>query len=235
MNAKEVLLELKNYGDEGIRNIYLRHGGKEPVYGVRVQDMKKIVKKVKKNHTLSLELFDTGISDAMYLAGLIADENVISKNELKSWAKKANNYGISEYTVAWVAAESKFGLELGLEWIESDKENIASSGWSTLANLASIKPDHELDIEIFSELLERVKKNIHHSDNRVRYTMNGFVIAIGCYMIELTEKATDVAENIGKVQVNMGKTACKVPLASDYIKKVINKGKLGKKRKQARC
>lgn len=41
------------------------------MFGVKVGDMKTIVKKVKVNYELSLlELFDTGNSDAMYLAGL---------------------------------------------------------------------------------------------------------------------------------------------------------------------
>ena len=65
--------------------------------------------------------------------------------------------------------------------------------------------------------------------------MNGFVIAVGSYIIELTEKASQVAEKISKVSVNVGKTSFKVPFAVDYIKKVKGKGKLGKKRKMARC
>ena len=50
-----------------------------------------------------------------------------------------------------------------------------------------------------------------------------------------TDKAQKVASHIGKVEVNMGETACKVPMATIYIQKVIDKGRLGKKRKMARC
>jgi hypothetical protein len=142
---------------------------------------------------------------------------------------------ISEYTVPWIAAESPYGMELALDWIDNEKETIASAGWSTLANLCSIKPDEEIDDDVLIMLLNRVQNTIHQAPNRVRYTMNGFVIAVGCYMKELSEHALEVAEHIGKVQVNMGDTACKVPLATDYIQKVIEKGRLGKKRKMARC
>ena len=51
----------------------------------------------------------------------------------------------------------------------------------------------------------------------------------------LTEKASQVAEKIGKVRVNVGGTSCKVPIAVDHIRKVKEKDKLGKKRKMARC
>lgn len=235
MTAKEVMKELESYGNETIKNIYLNHGIKEPLFGVRIQDMKKILKKIKKNHELSLELYSTGNYDAKYFAGLIADENKISKDELTKWAKEARYSGISEYTVPWIASESKFGYELGLEWIDSNNDVIASSGWCTLAYVASLKPDNELDLKVYRKLLIRVEKEIHNSTNRVKYTMNGFVIAIGSYIKDLSNDAIKVAKNIGKVSVNMGDTSCKVPLATTYINKVITKGKLGNKRKKARC
>jgi hypothetical protein len=65
--------------------------------------------------------------------------------------------------------------------------------------------------------------------------MNGFVIAAGSYVTSLTDKANEVAASIGKVSVDMGGTACKVPLANAYIKKMEDKGYIGKKRKSARC
>jgi hypothetical protein len=65
--------------------------------------------------------------------------------------------------------------------------------------------------------------------------MNGFVIAAGSYVPDVTREATQVGAEIGKVHVDMGGTACKVPLATEYIKKVEDRGKLGQKRKIARC
>ncbi len=235
MTKEEVLKELKSYGNEGTKKVLLKHGAREPFFGVKVQDLKKIVKKIKKNHELSLELYATGNSDAMYLAGLIADESKITKEDLQRWAGEAYWYYISEYTVPWVAAESKYGFELALEWIESDNELLASTGWATFSSLTSVKQDDELDIEVLSGLLERIEASIHSVPNRVRYTMNGYVIAIGSNVKELSDKAREVAGKIGKVSVDMGGTACKVPLATTYIQKVIDKGNLGKKRKTARC
>ena len=235
MTLNEVMAELEQYGSESTKKIFLKHGAKEPFFGVKVADMKKIVKKVKKNHGLSLELYNTGNGDAMYLAGLIADENKISKKDLDNWVKKATWQMISEYTVAWVAAESNYGFELGKEWIESEEEHIAAAGWSTLSSVMSIKKDEELDVDKLSALLDRVKNTIHHSPNRVRYTMNGFVIAAGSYVTALTDKAIAVAKAIGEINVDMNGTACKVPSAQDYIKKIVDMDRVGKKRKMARC
>jgi 3-methyladenine DNA glycosylase AlkD len=236
MTTDDILKKLESYGDEQTKKTLMRHGAKEPLFGVKVQDLKKILKKTKKNHKLSLELYASGNSDAMYLAGLMADEKQITKQQLQNWVDKAYWSYLSEYAVPWVAAETEFGFELGLEWIESDIETVASAGWSALAYYASVNDDTDLDIDVYTRLLNRVKEQIHTTEfNRVRYAMNGFVIAVGSYIQELTDVAKSVAVQIGKVTVNMGGTACKVPLANDYIDKVSAKGRIGKKRKTARC
>jgi 3-methyladenine DNA glycosylase AlkD len=235
MTLKEILNELKEYGDDGLKKTLTKHGAKEPFYGVKVGDMKKIVKKVKKDHYLALELYSTGNTDAMYLAGLIADEKKITKEDLNNWVKKAYWYMLSEYTVAQVAAETEFGFELANEWIESDKPTIQAAGWATLSNLASISPDNNIDLFTYSQLLTHISENIDLAANRVKYAMNGFVIAVGSYIKPLNDKAIKVAESIGKIKVDMGDTSCKVPYAFEYLNNVIEKKGIGVKRKSARC
>lgn len=235
MTVAEIMTALEGYGSEQTKKVLTRHGAKEPFFGVKVGDLKKIVKKVKKNHELALELYETGNSDAMYLAGLIADESKMTKAMLQQWVDGAYWYMLSEYAVPFVAAETPFAYELALEWIDSSEERVASAGWATLAGLTSIKADENLDVKGLEQLMERAAKEVHDAPNRVRYTMNGFVIAMGINVASLTEKAQELAANIGKVSVNMGGTSCKVPLAKDYIQKAIDKDKIGKKRKSARC
>jgi hypothetical protein len=65
--------------------------------------------------------------------------------------------------------------------------------------------------------------------------MNGFIIAVGSYVKSLTAAAIETAKKIGPVSVEMGGTSCKVPAAVDYIKKVQQRGSIGKKRKTAKC
>lgn len=235
MTLEEIISELKKLGNEQTKSIFTNHGASGPFYGVKVGDMKLIQKKVKKNHDLALELFDTGILDAMYLAGLIAEPKKMTKKQLQHWAENGKWYMVWEYTVAWMAAESNYGWELGLEWIDAKEEGLQSAGWSTLSCVVALKQDAELDIPALKKLLKRVQDTVHKAPNRTRYTMNNFVISAGCYVAELTDPATAVADKIGKVHVDMGGTACKVPDAKDYINKVIDKGYLGKKRKTVVC
>jgi hypothetical protein len=140
---------------------------------------------------------------------------------------------MSEYTVPWIAAESAHGWELAQKWIDSKKESLQSSGWATLASLAGIKPDESLDMAVLKNLLHRVQREIGTAGNRVRYTMNNFLISVGGYVKELEDEALRTATAIGHVTVNMDGTDCKVPYAPDYIKKMLDRGV--KKRKMARC
>ncbi|EMY12282.1 DNA alkylation repair enzyme domain protein [Leptospira weilii str. Ecochallenge] len=79
MDLKQIMIELEKMGTPTIKKIFVNHGAKEPLFGVKVGDLKKIQKKIKKNNEISLELYKTGNADAMYLAGLVADEKQIQK------------------------------------------------------------------------------------------------------------------------------------------------------------
>src|SRR6202047_4909208 len=89
MTAAEIVQELKPLGSENIKKVLLKHGIKEPLLGVKVEELKKIQKRIKKDYQLALDLYNTGIYDAMYLAGLIADDLRMTKKDLGRWAAQA--------------------------------------------------------------------------------------------------------------------------------------------------
>lgn len=235
MKAAAVLTELKKLGTEQTKKTLLRHGAAEPLYGVKVEDMKKLLKKLAPNHALALELFDSGVGDAMYLAALLCDPKELTEKQLGVWAKKASSPVLSEYAVAWAAAESRFATALALAWISSKHANVAASGWATLSSHVAITKDDALDLRQLEGLLARVRKEIGAAPNRVRSCMNGFVIAVAVYVKPLSGAAQKVAAELGKVEVDVGDTACRIPVATESIAKALKAGKLGVKRKTAFC
>ena len=235
MTAEEIMAELKSLGSENIKKILAKHGIKEPFFGVKVEQLKPIQKKIKMDYKLSNELYYTKNTDAMYLAGLIADDEKMTKKDLQAWVNLALSNNISEYTVPWVTAGSKYGFELAMEWIDSKEEYIVVAGWSTLSGLVALKSDDLLDMEILKSLLDRIEKTIHSSKNRERYSMNKFIIATGTYVKDLTKEAIATAAIVGIVKVDMNGTACKVPDAREYIKKAADKQVIGKKKKTVKC
>jgi len=234
MTAKDILAELKKLGNAKTKKMWMSHGAQETCLGVKVEDLKKIQKRVKTDYQLALDLYDTGIPDAMYLGGLIADDAKMTNKDLHNWVKNANCNWVKEYTVPWVASGGPHGREMALKWIESKDEAIASAGWQTYSSLVAIKEDADLDIAEIKSLLQRVAKSIHQQPNRVKYVMNGFVIAVACYVKPLHKLAVDAANGIGKVAVDLV-GACTIPFAPDQIKKFEARSAIGKKRKSPKC
>lgn len=230
-----IMTELKALGNPQTARLYANRGMTLEIYGVKIADLKKIVKVIKKDHDLSLALYASGVYDAMYLAGLIADEHQISKATLQEWVEGAKTYLLSEYTVAWVASETPYALEVALAWIDAPEDLIRAAGWATLTNYVMITEDEAMDGQVLEDLLKRVEMTIHKGQNRERYTMNGFVIGLAAGYKPLLEAAKALAESMGTIKVSMGKTACKVPYAPEYIKKMEARGKIGQKKKRARC
>src|SRR5258706_15544666 len=104
LTVQEIVDELGPLGSEGYRAILLNHGIVDPIYGIKIEYMKKVEKRVKKDYQLALDLYDTGVYDMMYLAGLIADDARMTRGDLQKWAENAKSSGIRENTVPWVAA-----------------------------------------------------------------------------------------------------------------------------------
>src|SRR5450432_1347873 len=234
MTAEDIVAELEKLGNAQTKKSWMTHGAQEPCLGVKVEDMKKIQKRVKMDYQLALDLYDTGIADAMYLAGLIADDAKMTKKDLQKWVDGATWSMVAEYTVPWVASASPHGREIALKWMESKDEAIASAGWGTYSSLVAITEDADLDLAEIKSLLQRVAKSIHQQPNRVKYVMNGFVIAVGCHVKPLHKIAVDTAMGIDTVAVDLV-GSCKIPFAPDHIKKCEARSAIGKKRKSPKC
>ena len=235
--AATILDKLRARGSEKTRAIYIRHGlPADRTLGVSVAELKTVFKSIRGQQALACDLYATGIMDAMYLAGMVADGAKMTPQQLRGWAKAAEGMPmIAEYTVPWVAVDHEEARSLAIEWIASDQEQVACAGWCTYAGILATQPDDTLDLTEIESRLASIVGNIHTAKNRVRYTMNNFVISAGTYVRPLLPQAKRAAKQIGVVTVDMGGTACKVSLATESIAKIETAGRTGRKKKTIRC
>lgn len=235
MTLAQVMSALAAKGSESTKKILVKHGAKEPFFGVKIADLKPLHKQLKGQQALALQLYATGNADAQYLAGMIADGAQMTPAQLTTWAETANWGMISGFTVAWVASEHPEGFALATKWIDAKDEGVAVAGWKTLAALATTVPDETLPVKKFSALLDRVAKTMTKSPDDVRLAMNQFIIAVGTHVAPLGEAAIATARKIGVVEADMGDTACKIPDAETYIVKARRGAPIAPKRKTVRC
>ena len=235
MKLKEAMAALEAKGSAAVKTLWLKHGAKEPFFGVKIGDLKVIAKPLKGDQALALELFATGNGDAQYLAGLIIDGGKMTRAQVQSWADRAAWRLISSSIVPVAASEHPEGFALARGWIDSKKEPVAIAGWHSLGALATVLPDEKLPLKEFGALLDRVAKTLPAAPNRVRQAMNYYVIACGTYVAPLGDKAIATARKLGHVQVDVGDTDCQIPDAESYIMKSRRGAPIAPKRKTVRC
>ena len=235
MTLNEVMGYLESKGSEQTRKTFKRHGAPDNFFGVKVGDLKPLEKKLKGNHELAMELYATGNSDAQYLAGLIADPAKFSAADFELWAHGVTWNMISDYAVAWNIAESSLCMEICSKWIDHENIVFQHIAWCAMSAYLGIVSNDLLDLGFHKKMIDRVEKEIHTQENHLKYCMNGYLIALGCAVPELTDACREAGKRIGKVEVFMGETSCKTPEIVTYIDKVAGMNRLGKKKKFAKC
>jgi len=236
-SVADVVEALKSKGSEKTQATYVRHGmPADKVLGVSVADLKPIAKQIKGKQTLIQDVFETGIMDAMYLAGMVADGSLLNPEKLGAWAELARGMNmIAEYSVPWVVLDHPQRLEIASSWMDSGDDHRATIGWTILTGMVATEPDSALDLDLLRSRMAQAIREISSSSDRLKLAMNSYVIAVGCYIPVLNGEAKQAAREIGKVTADMGKTACKVPDAIAAIEKVESAGRLGRKRATMRC
>ncbi len=219
-NAKVILSELDNLGTEQTRKTLGRHGVTGDVYGVSYADLGKFQKKLKTNHMIALDLWNSNVHDAKILALMAADPAKADSSELEEWVQSLNNYVMSDALGGYVA-KTPLAKEKAEAWLQSDKEWISHTGWNIMGEIAS--HDETLPDSYFEHWLKVIERDIKDAPNRTRHAMNNALIAIGARNPALQAQAVAAAERIGKVKVDHGLTNCKTPDAIPYIQKMVDR------------
>ncbi|ETA82543.1 DNA alkylation repair protein [Youngiibacter fragilis] len=229
MELFEVMEYLKSKGNDATKKIYISHGAKEPLFGVKTGDLKEIVRKVNKDHELALELYGSGNSDAMYLAGQIADASRMDMETLDIWVGKAYWNMLSERCVSLVAAKSPFGLEAARKWIVSDDEMTACAGYGTLSTMFSFMPDDAFDLDEIRRIVDDAAGRIQNEGVHLQNAMKNFLILTGLYIAPLYDYVLTASENIGRIKPAIPENNCNIQTVTDYL--VRYRDRVGKKNK----
>jgi len=235
MDFQTVMQELEALGKERTKKMYISNGAQEPVFGVATGAMKPIAKKIKINQALAEELYATGNYDAMYFAGVIADPKAMTEADYDRWIESAYFYMLSDYVVAVTLSESDIAQDVADKWIASGDELKMSAGWSCYCWLLGNRKDHEFSESKIATMLETVKNTIRESPERTKSAMNNFVYTVGVSYLPLHEKAVEIAEAIGPVEMRRPNKKNTFLHAYENIQKEIEKDRIGFKRKYVRC
>lgn len=234
MELNEIMEQLNFLGNERTKKYYVSHGAKEPVFGCTISSMKPLFKQLKFNQTLADQLYDTGNYDAMYLAGMIAEPNKMTRVDFDRWINKAYFYMISDFIVSVTLAEADIGTAVADGWIDSESELTVSAGWKAYEWMLGTRKNESFDAHRIKELIEMIPIRFDKQPPRAQSSMIDFLQAVALSFPPLHEEAIEVAKMIGKREIQFeNRTRMIDPYTS--IMDEVNKGRLGFKRKHVRC
>lgn len=210
-NAEEILTTFQKLGKPQTAAIYKRHGSGDNVFGVLTSEIAKVQKKIKVDHTLAMELWETANAEARILALQIADPKKLTRAGAEALLKDGPAHFLGCY-LCGLLAKTPIARETMDSWMSSPEEFTREMGYGIFSACLKNNPDSISDVDA-EKVMVTIEVEIQGSSNWARYAMNGALISIGVFKPTLRKRAIEAAKRIGKVEVDHGRTYCETPEA----------------------
>lgn len=220
MTVKEILYQLQSLGDASRRAHNIKYGAaKDNHYGVKMGDIRKLAKKIKTNHELALELWDTQIVEARFIAILILKPNQLSAKELDTLIKSITFSHVADWFNSYVLKGHPEKEALRSVWLNDANKWAARSGWSITAGMvAKNRLNDELDT-----LLDRIETEMPTADPAVQWTMNTTLATIGIHHAGHRKRALDIGHKLGIYKDYPVSKGCTSPFAPIWIEEMVKR------------
>lgn len=217
MKCSEVIAFLKASGSK--RNVQgMERFGIKPsieVLGVSLPDMRKLAKRIGKNHVLAQQLWKTGIHEGRTMAGLIEDPQEISEQQMDDWVNDFETWDLCDTVCGSLFDKTPFAYKKVRQWAKSSEEFVRRAGFALLAWLAV--HDKRATNDDFVKFFPLIKKYATDDRNYVRKAVNWALRQIGKRNGTLRLQALLLAEEIGKIDSRAARW-----IAADAIRELKN-------------
>lgn len=219
MTLTETLTQLESLGSEKMREFNSKHGVGTNQFGLKMGDIRAVAKKIKTNHPLALELWNTGNIDARFLAILIADPKKLTLEELENMVKSERFTHVADWLYTYVIKLYPDNEILRLKWMQSDDAMCARAGWSLTSGCVARNPD-VLDLPA---ILDRIETEMPLAAPEVQWTMNSTLAQIGIRFPEYRERALSIGEKLEIYRDYPVSKGCTSPFAPIWISEMVRR------------
>ncbi len=229
MTKTQVLALLKeNQNERGIANWKKRGAkdGKLKSFGIGLTQLRKLAKKVGRDHKLAQQLWKSDIYDAKVIGLLIDDPKQLSREQVEEQVEGLQGGMLAHVFASCDAtlAKTPFAFELARDWMESKDAMRRRCSYTLLYELSKKNPK-DMDDAYLLGRIDHIRNAIHGEEMWVREAMTGALMGIGKRNKNLNKAAIRAAKAIGPVDVDYGDDNSCEPLnvlkhlTSDYLKK----------------
>ncbi|KAA6431593.1 DNA alkylation repair protein [Dyadobacter flavalbus] len=221
---KKTLSQLEALGSEKMREFNKKHGVGNNQFGVKMGDIRTLAKKIKTNHPLALELWNTGNIDARFLAILLIDPKQLSTDEISEMVKSERFTHVADWLYTYVIKLHSDNETLRKEWMHSEDPMCARAGWSLTSGCVARNPD----ILNLPALLDRIETEMPNAAPEAQWTMNSTLAQIGIRFPEYRARALGIGEKLGIYRDFPVSKGCTSPFAPIWINEMVRRQELEK-------
>ena len=219
MTVKELLKELESLGDAKVKALNTKNGVSDKQYGVKLGDLRVVAKKIKLNHALALELWETGHFDARMLSMLIIEPKKLSADELDRLVRSADHARIADWLNSYVVKVHPENEKLRQRWMKDKDPMALRAGW----NLTAQRVRSQRELIDAPALLTRIEKEMGKAHPDAQWTMNFVLAEIGVNFPELRERAIAIGEKLGVYRDWPAPKGCTSPFAPIWINEMVKR------------
>ena len=162
--------------------------------GVSVPDMRKIAKDIGKDHQLALDLWETGVPEGMIVAGMIAEPEKLTVQQMENWVVDINSWDICDQVCMNLFEKTPLAEKKIYEWSLREEEFVKRASYALIACLAW--HDKEASDEAFTQYFPVIVDGAKDERNFVKKAVNWALRNIGKRNQALNKEAIEVAKEI---------------------------------------
>jgi 3-methyladenine DNA glycosylase AlkD len=217
MKFDDILKELKSHSNpknvEGMARFSINP---KNTLGVSIPIIRKMGKKIGKNHELAQQLWSSGVHEARILAGLIDDSKFVDEEQMEKWAKDFDSWDVCDQVCMNLFDKTKYAYKKAMEWSSRKEEFVKRAAFALMASLSV--HDKKAKDEDFIKFLPIIKRESTDERNFVRKAVNWALRQIGKRNSKLQKAAIKTAKEILKIDSKSGRW-----IASDAIRELESK------------
>ncbi|MFD6897418.1 DNA alkylation repair protein [Rhodococcus sp. NPDC060086] len=210
------MAELAELEDPKIREVNARHGDD---HAVNLTKLRAIAKRLRTQHELAGELWETGDSAARLLAILVSRPKAYSLDELDTMLRQARVPKVQDWLINYIAKKNPHADELRVLWFDDPDPVAASAGWD-LTSERVVKDPEDLDL---AGLLDIIETRMKDAPERLQWAMNTCLARIGIEHAEYRARALDIGERLKVLEDYPTSPGCTSPFAPIWITEMVNR------------
>ncbi|AZO94589.1 DNA alkylation repair protein [Halocella sp. SP3-1] len=226
MDINEIRGILNELSDEKYKKNVIRLGiPKDKALGVRTGDIRKLARKIRTNHKLAWELWQSGVHEEKILAVLLFDKKDITYQEIESLMHDVNSWDLCDHICKNLIIKTSFAADIIKSWSKQSSLYFRRAAF-VLMTAEMVKKREKIEPEQVELYIEKIKECANDTRPHVRKAISWALREIGKINYDYQEKAILVAYELieeGKASAWVGKNALK---ELETLVKVDERGRL---------